>query len=595
MVLPVIKKITNLLFFLLIWGYFATVGKYVLVYQESHSLFLFDSKYFLNYLKLPGGIVEYLSAFFIQFCYYPIAGAFFIAGILWLIIFFTQKIFIFLPKYLFFITFLPAIILTFFFAKPDFGMSLPIAFLLNLICIYFYSRFSKKTYRYSFALLTLFLLYLVSAGVFHLFCISVFIFEILFFTSNYKKIFLPVFFTLALLVPAFCGYYIFFIHFTDSYFRLLGNSISKMPVLFYVLLGFYFIVPIVFYSCRNIKFEISKGYKKGIAISGLLILLLTALLLVNSTYDKRVSQMIHLAASARKQNWNEVLKISSEYSGSNYLVSYYTNLALYNSGEMDSHLLEFNQSLGTKGLFFTWDRSRKKSEHGGMLYFDLGFVNEAHHWAFESLISNGENADQLKMLALTNLINDKAKSAAKYLRKLEHSLFYSDWATNYLRFTHDSMLWDNDEFIQHKRAQMPGDDFFMNLNNLAPDLVQMLKTNPANKAALQYLLSYYLLSNQVNLFAETLKEFEYNINELSPLYQQALLIFLSGHPDESEAYTNFKIDTTTKTLFSSYAGALRLQKPTRGNIPNKFEAEFGKTYWYYLHFVSPHGNKVITK
>lgn len=305
--------------------------------------------------------------------------------------------------------------------------------------------------------------------------------------------------------------------------------------------------------------------------------------------------MIYTAHEAKLGNWEEVLSISHNYEGSNFLMSYYTNLALLHTGQMSTNLFDYNQELGAKGLFFAWDRSRKKSEHGGQLYFDLGFINEAHHWAFESLISNGENADQLKMLAITNLINNKTESAAKYLRKLEISLFYSDWAKQQLLLTENPEQWSNNSFIQEKRKQLPHTDFFMNLNNLAPDLVQILQSNPDNKAAYQYLQSYYLLSNQVDLFAECLKEFQEPNSPIPSIYQQALIIYLSAHPDKQEIFKEFKIDQGTQQKFSEYAKAMQLYRPHRGNISEKFNTEFGSTYWYYLHFVSPHGNKVITK
>lgn len=590
------KQILNALFVLLLGIFFSTFGKYILIYQENHALFLFDNYYFAKFIHFPGGLTEYLAAFFIQFNYFPILGACITALLLGAIALITQKIIASFSQKSYFLSYFPSIIFLFFFSKPEFGIALPIAFLLNLLFLFFFTRIKTVSLRYIFAFFVLLLMYISTAGVFYVFWVSAILFELFFQNTKSKKVFILIFTLLALTLPAFVGLNIYNILLSTSYFRLLGDSFVEMPFLFYVLMGFYFVLPALLFLFRNRTTDGRSKLNKPstVAIGMVAVLLLTGITLYHG-YNRKVDQMICTANAARSNNWEQVLKLSSEYEGSNYLMAYYTNLALFNKGEMDNRLLEFNQELGTNGLFFTWDRSRKKSEHGGLLYFDLGFINEAHHWAFESLISNGENAEQLKMLALTNLINGKRKSAAKYLRKLEKSLFYSKWANEYLLLANDSTQWAQNAFIQQKRKQLPNTDFFMNLNNLAPDLVQLLQSNPKNKAALSYLLSYYLLSNQVNLFAETLKEFHLPNQPISELQQQALLIFLSAHPSENENYKQFRIDSVTKQKFTSYARSMRSDRPKRGNIPAGFKKEFGTTYWYYLHFVSPHGNKVITK
>ncbi|MDX8340699.1 DUF6057 family protein [Draconibacterium sp. IB214405] len=590
-----IKNILNALFFIVLWAYYASYGKYILIYQENHSLFLFDKQYFYKFLYFPGGLAEYLSAFFTQFFYSPILGAFLIALIFLLITFFIQSVLNRPPHLLFLLSYIPALIFLVFFNQPEFGLTLAIAFTINLGAIVIFNKLAKTRWRYCFAVLAVVILYFTCAGVYHLFWISVVLYEILYFQSKSKKIFLPLFIVLALYVPTFAGQNIFHIHFNVSYFRLLGDSLNEMPPIFFALVGFFILVPIGTWLLQSKSNLLSEKMEKPFVILGAIFMLTLTVAILYRSYDKKVNQMICTAHEARANNWEQVLKISADYDGSNYLMAYYTNLALLKSGKMENNLFEFNQELGTNGLFFTWDRSRKKSEHGGLLYYELGFINEAHHWAFESLISNGENAPQLKMLALTNLINGKRESAAKYLLKLDQSLFYSNWVEQYMPLCEDSTLWAKSEFIREKRAQMPDADFFMNLNNLAPDLVQLLKSNPQNEAAFRFMLSFYLLSNQVDLFAETLKEFHPANQAISSMYQQALLIFLSAHPDKAEEYKDFNIDLATKQKFSAYANAMRSQQPRRGNIPEKFRNEFQSTYWYYLHFVSPHGNKVITK
>ena len=95
------------------------------------------------------------------------------------------------------------------------------------------------------------------------------------------------------------------------------------------------------------------------------------------------------------------------------------------------------------------------------------------------------------------------------------------------------------------------------------------------------------------MFAGTLKRFAKKDWIVSAVHQQALLIYLSANPEDSEAFDRFVIEHPSKSLFTEYANAMRTLRPQRGNIPANFKSDFGGTYWYYLHFVSPYGNKVV--
>ncbi len=63
-------------FFMACFLYFVIFNRYLLAYQEQLQLFRFDWNYFTGYLAKPGGLAEYIGAFFIQFYLNPVIGAF---------------------------------------------------------------------------------------------------------------------------------------------------------------------------------------------------------------------------------------------------------------------------------------------------------------------------------------------------------------------------------------------------------------------------------------------------------------------------------------------------------------------------------------
>ena len=63
-------------FFTACFLYFAIVNKYLLFFQEQNQLFRFSRSYFEHFLSKPGGLSEYIGAFFVQFYLNAITGAF---------------------------------------------------------------------------------------------------------------------------------------------------------------------------------------------------------------------------------------------------------------------------------------------------------------------------------------------------------------------------------------------------------------------------------------------------------------------------------------------------------------------------------------
>lgn len=65
---------TSVVFFLALWFFWGVrYGDFLFAVQEN-SLFLFRWDFFANWQEAPGGVLFYLTAFFIQFFYFPLVG-----------------------------------------------------------------------------------------------------------------------------------------------------------------------------------------------------------------------------------------------------------------------------------------------------------------------------------------------------------------------------------------------------------------------------------------------------------------------------------------------------------------------------------------
>ncbi len=71
---PAAEAATSVVVFLALWFFWGVrYGDFLFAVQEN-SLFLFRRDFFANWQEAPGGLLFYLTAFFIQFCYFPLLG-----------------------------------------------------------------------------------------------------------------------------------------------------------------------------------------------------------------------------------------------------------------------------------------------------------------------------------------------------------------------------------------------------------------------------------------------------------------------------------------------------------------------------------------
>ena len=71
---PTAEAATSVVFFLALWFFWGVrYGDFLFAVQEN-SLFLFRWDFFANWQEAPGGVLFYLTAFFIQFSYFPLLG-----------------------------------------------------------------------------------------------------------------------------------------------------------------------------------------------------------------------------------------------------------------------------------------------------------------------------------------------------------------------------------------------------------------------------------------------------------------------------------------------------------------------------------------
>ncbi|MEG0889521.1 MAG: DUF6057 family protein [Bacteroides sp.] len=305
------------------------------------------------------------------------------------------------------------------------------------------------------------------------------------------------------------------------------------------------------------------------------------------SYNNGERIMVLSEKFVKEKDWNKVLSLTQRYQQhrlGNQLIAYFHHLALYHNGRLAYDLFETPQMLGVKSLYFPWESNSRESEYGHYFYEELGSINEAHRWEFEAMVVWGETAPHLCNLIRYNIVNHRPLVAQRFINVLKQSLFYRDQALAFEQMIPEAKV--------PGLTPIPVDETkparFANVFNIGPDLQYICERSPRNRMAFEYLMSDLLLSNQLVRFAENLPRIRaFSYAEMPRIYEEALYIYKIGVAPETFRKVGLDVGTDTQHRFERYYTLYK-----QGNRA-ALEREFGNTYWYYLHFISPYGSKII--
>ena len=305
-------------------------------------------------------------------------------------------------------------------------------------------------------------------------------------------------------------------------------------------------------------------------------------------YNRKEGIMLKTEQFVRHKDWPAVLDYTERYLNSgktNPLMAYFHSLALYHTGQLPYRLFDYPATLGVKTLYLPWNSNSRESEYGHFVYEDLGYLNEAHRWEFEAMVVWGETAPHLLNLARYNIANHRPRVAQRFLNKLKQSLFYRSEALQLEK----QLTSGNVEGLHNALSAAPDRPArFSNVLNLGPELEYLCDQDPENRMAFEYLMSYLLLSNNIQRFADNLPRIRrFHYPSLPPAYEEALYVYRLKVGEEAFRDRGFRLSDTTEARFRRYYQLLQAGQTAA------LRSEFGNTYWYYLHHLSPYGNKAI--
>lgn len=576
--------------FTTLWFYFC--NRYNVLYNhEQIQLFRFDLLYFRSYLNQPGGLCGYSGSFLTQFYYYPVVGSMIIAGVL------TAVLLIFYDicrscdniSWLFFIPFIPAVLLMMSFVNILFDMSSALGILFALAGFRAYIAFSSSVRNYAgFILFTA--MYFIAGGNALLFTVLVLIFELTDSRSLHKILSLLLLLVWSAALPWLARQIFYTTTIREAYFALTPGNFLFPPLANYVL---WFSFPVLYLFGRLVGPKLNQWIQNLapwiIITSNCLLAIAVTTFGMYSANDRRAEMLNRMAYEVQHANWDSVMSLGKVFPGNNRLVCYLTNIAMAESGQMPYRMFHYKQ-IGAAGLFLDWQLTYFTMWHLGEIYYRLGMAAVAEHCTFEALASspNGPNVQTMRRLVSINIARRDSATAIKYIGYFGHSLAYRGWAQEQRAHLSSSMT-DTSFHIPNTPIPRHCDNFFMIYHQPDYVLLKLLQSNPMHRLAFEYLMAYYLLQKDIDQVIWCMNTYinNFDYQGIPAHYEEALLVYKNLTQTGDEFYDQYPVSRATRDRFDRYIQAYNAAQGGSRRYFEQLEKQFGNTYWFYVHFIEP--------
>ena len=507
------KPLLSLLFGVAVVIFWSVPYMSGLCFQEQYQMFLFDIGYFLERIVLPGGLADYISEFLVQFYYMPVLGGTIIALLLmsiqaisWGLMkqYGMKAVF---PGYL--LSFVPSIVLWCAMGDQNLLLSFVVALSGALLMGWIHNRFHNRLVKVVFELVSTALVYWFLGPVVFLYAALMIGDTLMKGKQNghilsslgYSACLLILTVAWILLTTQSLQYPLYRIFSGLNYYRYPG-TVSPLPLgvmIWTVVVVFFGMVP-------DGHAWIKKLQQSKVVIALAYVLVIVASWFgIKASFDEMTYDLIDYDFLVRTEQWDKIIEKAEKKPATTPLSVSCVNLALSQKGMLADRLFEFYQN-GSEGLFPTFTRDMISPVSTAEIFFRLGMVNDAERYMFEAqeAIPNYRKSARLtRRIIECEIINGNYQVAAKLLRRLQKTLFYSNWANQMM-----ALLGNEKTINQHpiygklRKYREKKQDFLFSDREMDQMLGLLFLNDNHNRMAYEYLMCYELLQRDLEKFVQ---------------------------------------------------------------------------------------------
>lgn len=507
------KPLLSLLFGVAVVIFWAVPYVGGLCFQEQYQMFLFDTGYFLERIVLPGGLADYISEFLVQFYYMPVLGG----AIIGLLLIGIQTAVWGLmkqygarhdfPGYL--LSFLPSIALWCAMGDQNVLLSFVVALFGALVIGWIHNRFHNRLVKVVFELVSTALVYWFLGPVVFLYA-ALMIGDTLknalqkgnvFSGIGYSACILILTIAWILLTTQTLQYPLYRIFAGLNYYRYPG-AISPLP---FVVMVWAVVIPFLgMIPCRQKSLQKLQQSKVVMVLSYVLVIV-ASWFGIKASFDEMTYELIDYDFLVRTEQWDKIIEKAEKKPATTPLSVSCVNLALSQKGMLADRLFEFYQN-GGEGLFPTFTRDMTSPVSTAEIFFRLGMVNDAERYMFEAqeAIPNYRKSARLtRRIIECEIINGNYQVAAKLLRRLQKTLFYSNWANQMMALLgNEKAINRHSVYGKLRKYREKKQDFLFSDREMDQMLGLLFLNDNHNKMAYEYLMCYELLQRDMEKFMQ---------------------------------------------------------------------------------------------
>jgi hypothetical protein len=567
----------------------------------QEPVFQTGSRFFGEYLSYPGGMADYCAAFLTQFFLHPAAGSLIIAGLLFAICCGTLLMLhaVGERRSWYFTHLVPAALCMPLLSCYHHHLAITIAYAAAIWWFVLFVSFPKH-WIFPRGLVFVIMagtLYFAAGGAMLLFALLCVLFEAL---LHRRFVAAAACGTLAAAIPIFCGRFLFLISLRDAFFHLLPMDIAgynppAMAAAPYALLPALLFLPAALGVLQGRSGRGKILFRAAVAAVPVLVLGATLAVTADVSFNKADHESLRLYLLARNGGWAGILKEARKSRLDNRISNFAVNRALSGAGLLSTDLFAWPQKFGDRALFLFGpigpplgqpDQDAFNFPYRCDLFFDLGLVNEAEQWGYESLTIRGETAPVLKRLAQIHALKGELAAARVCLAVLETIPGYSSWARAFRHTMTDPFALADDSVLQAVRSSMPTVDYIRNSSRQPGfDLAKAISQNPRNRMAYEYCMASFLLQGNLQGIAWLAGRIPQFYIEVPRLYGEALVMMKAAGPSGLPAAAD-RIGKKINDDYIVFNQILRNHGGDFGSAEKDIFDNFPDSYWYYFfsHF-----------
>ena len=507
------KPLLSLLFGVAVVIFWSVPYMSGLCFQEQYQMFLFDIGYFLERIMQPGGLADYISEFLVQFYYMPVLGGTIIALLLmsiqaisWGLMkqYGMKAVF---PGYL--LSFVPSIVLWCAMGDQNLLLSFVVALSGALLMGWIHNRFHNRLVKVVFELVSTALVYWFLGPVVFLYAALMIGDTLMKGKQNghilsslgYSACLLILTVAWILLTTQSLQYPLYRIFSGLNYYRYPG-TVSPLPLgvmIWTVVVVFFGMVPDGHAWIKKLQ------QSKVVMVLAYVLVIVASWFGIKASFDAMTYDLIDYDFLVRTEQWDKIIEKAEKKPATTPLGVSCVNLALSQKGMLADRLFEFYQN-GGEGLFPTFTRDMISPVSTAEIFFRLGMVNDAERYMFEAqeAIPNYRKSARLtRRIIECEIINGNYQVAAKLLRRLQKTLFYSNWANQMM-----ALLGNEKAINRHpiygklRKYREKKQDFLFSDREMDQMLGLLFLNDNHNRMAYEYLMCYELLQRDLEKFVQ---------------------------------------------------------------------------------------------